>query len=63
MSLLFIENIKGLIDPIIESNAKAFVFAIFDSNKKVQYIGFSKGLETSLRTIFTRRPDKAYYYK
>ena len=39
------------------------MFAIFDQNKKLQYIGFSKSLQESLRTVFTRRPDKAYYFK
>lgn len=49
-------------EPVPADNAAA-VFAIFDNNRKLQYIGFSKGMEQSLRTVFTRRPDKAYFWK
>jgi len=61
-----LENIltdEGKIGSNQEETTKASVFAVFDKNKKLQYIGFSKGLQDSLRTVFTRRPDKAYYYK
>lgn len=54
---------QGKIHSNTDATTKASVFAIFDQNKKLQYIGFSKGLESSLRTLFTRRPDKAHYYK
>lgn len=39
------------------------MFAIYDQNEKLQYIGFSKDIQGSLRSLFSRRPDKAYYYK
>ena len=39
------------------------MFAIYDEAKKLQYIGFSKDLYNSLRTVFSRRPDKAFFYK
>jgi len=41
----------------------AYVFAIYDSHQKLQYIGFSQNLRNSLRTLLGRRPDKAHYYK
>ena len=47
----------------MENGAKAYVFAIYDQNQKLQYIGFSKDIQGSLRSLFSRRPDKAYYYK
>eukprot|EP00803_Ostreobium_quekettii_P010351 evm.model.scf_81.7 EVM.evm.TU.scf_81.7 scf_81:74400-78145(-) len=53
----------GYIRPEVEGKAQAFVFAIYDENQKLQYIGFSKDLQSSLRTLFSRRPEKAYYYK
>ena len=55
--------LQGKIHSNVEETTKASVFAIFDEHKKLQYIGFSKGLEDSLRTVFTRRPDKAHFYK
>lgn len=47
----------------VPADSAAAVFGVFDDNKKLQYIGFSKGMEQSLRTVFTRRPDKAYFWK
>ncbi len=54
---------QGLVDPEVPPGSVAFVFAIFDNRSKLQYIGFSKDLRSSLRTLLTRRPDKAYTYK
>lgn len=54
---------QGKIHTNEEETTKASVFAIFDENKKLQYVGFSKGLRDSLRTVFARRPDKAYFFK
>lgn len=42
---------------------QATVFAVYDEAKILQYVGFSKGLRDSLRTLFSRRPDKAHYYR
>lgn len=39
------------------------MFAIYDDKQKLQYIGFSKDLRATLRTVFGRRPDKAHFYK
>jgi hypothetical protein len=39
------------------------VFAIYNESKQLQYVGFSKDLFNSLRTVFSRRPDKAFFYK
>ena len=42
---------------------QATVFAIYDADRILQYVGFSKGLRDSLRTLFSRRPEKAQYFK
>lgn len=39
------------------------MFAVFDQNRKLQYMGFSKDLRNSLRTLFGRRPDKVFFHK
>lgn len=54
---------QGLIDPAAPDGTEASVFAVFDENKKLQYVGFSKDIRNSLRTVFSRRPEKVYYYK
>ncbi len=54
---------QGYIDPEVPEGTEASVFAIFDQNKKLQYVGFSKDFRNSLRTVFGRRPDKVYYHK
>lgn len=54
---------QGYIDPEVPEGTEASVFAIFDQNKKLQYVGFSKDFRNSLRTVFGRRPDKVFYHK
>lgn len=54
---------SGYINPPVEKNTEASVFAVLDEAKKVQYIGFSKDVRNSLRTLLGRRPDKSHYYK
>ena len=56
-------SVQGYINPEIPEGTEASVFAIFDENKKLQFIGFSKDLRNSLRTVFSRRPEKAFFYK
>ncbi len=54
---------QGMIEPEVPAGTAASVFAIFDEGKKLQFVGFSKDLRNSLRTVFSRRPDKAFFYK
>jgi hypothetical protein len=54
---------QGYIDPEVPDGTEATVFAVFDQNRKLQYMGFSKDLRNSLRTLFGRRPDKVYFHK
>lgn len=54
---------QGYIDPEIVPGTVAAVFAVYDDHQKLQYIGFSKDLRASLRTVLGRRPDKAYFFK
>jgi hypothetical protein len=56
-------SMQGYINPEIPEETEASVFAIFDENKKLQFVGFSKDLRNSLRTVFSRRPEKAFFYK
>eukprot|EP00891_Asterochloris_glomerata_P003517 jgi/Astpho2/3517/Aster-06431 len=53
----------GLIQPKVPESTEAAVFAIYNEAKQLQYVGFSRDLYNSLRTVFSRRPDKAYFYK
>ena len=55
--------VQGYIDPPVPEGTEASVFAVFDANKKLQYVGFSRDLRNSLRTVFGRRPDKVFYHK
>lgn len=54
---------QGYIDPDVPEGTEASVFAVFDQNKKLLYIGFSKDFRNSLRTLFGRRPDKVFFHK
>jgi hypothetical protein len=58
---------QGLVNPVLPGSEgkgfKAFVFAVYDAQMKVQYTGFSNDLRNSLRTLMGRRPDKAHYFK
>ncbi|KAG0631205.1 hypothetical protein M758_1G235300 [Ceratodon purpureus] len=56
-------NQQGRIQPPVEPSTAASVFAICDSNKKVQYVGFSKDVRNSLRLLMGRRPDLCHFYK
>lgn len=54
---------QGLIQPLIPQGSEAAVFAVYNDRKQLQYVGFSKDLYNSLRTLLGRRPDKAFFYK
>eukprot|EP00850_Spirogloea_muscicola_P003557 SM000014S00345 [mRNA] locus=s14:826697:828744:+ [translate_table: standard] len=56
-------NQRGFVQPAVEPGTAATVFAVFDKNKKIQYIGFSKDVRNSLRTLLGRRPELCYFYK
>jgi len=56
-------NKHGRIQPIKDPNTLASVVAVFYRNRKIQYIGFSKDLRNSLRTLMGRRPELCYFYK
>ena len=56
-------NVQGYINPPVPEGTEATVFAIYDQSKTLQYIGFSKELRASLRTVFARRPDKAHFFR
>ena len=56
-------NEDGLILPRHAPGAAASVFAVMDKDKKLQYVGFSKDIRNSLRTMIARRPDTCFYFK
>ena len=56
-------DLQGFIQPKVPESTEAAGFAIYNEAKQLQYVGFSRDLYNSLRTVFSRRPDKAYFYK
>ncbi|WIA16386.1 hypothetical protein OEZ86_007875 [Tetradesmus obliquus] len=63
LPLQAIINPQGFVSPEIVPGSAAAVFSVYDEGQKLQYIGFSKELRGSLRTLLGRRPDKAFYFK
>lgn len=53
----------GFVLPEVPEGTQASAFCIFDATHKAQYIGFSKDLRNTLRTLLCRRPELCYYYK
>jgi len=56
-------NDHGLILPHVPESAQASAFLIYDMQHKPQYLGFSKDLRNTLRTLLCRRPEMCYFYK
>lgn len=56
-------NLQGMVNPEVPPGSQAAVFAMYEQGKSLQYVGFSKDLRNSLRTLFGRRPDKAHFYR
>ncbi|KAL6778629.1 hypothetical protein ACKKBF_B15510 [Auxenochlorella protothecoides x Auxenochlorella symbiontica] len=54
---------RGLIRPEVPAGTLATVFAVYDEAKDLQYIGFSRDLKNSLRTVFSRRPEKTHHIR
>lgn len=46
-----------------DPSANAFVFAVFDLDDSLQFIGFSKDIRASLRNVYYRQPDKCHFYR
>lgn len=63
VELLPICDTQGYILSDPSWNSPAYIFCVYDEKAKAQYVGFSKDLKNSLRTVFTRRPEKAYFFK
>lgn len=63
LKIFSIVDAQGLIlsEPIW--TAQAYVFAVYDEHQKLQYFGFSRDLKNSLRTLLSRRPEKAHFFK
>ena len=57
------ELLQGYVQPEVPAGTQAAVFAVYEQGRSLQYIGFSKDLRNSLRTLFGRRPDKAHFYR
>ena len=51
---VFVEQSEG---------TQASVFAIFDQAKQLQFVGFSKDLRNSLRTVLARQTELCFFFK
>ncbi|MCO5606072.1 hypothetical protein L7F22_060259 [Adiantum nelumboides] len=56
-------NEDGLITNCSDPSSKACVYAIFDSNRVLHYIGISRQVHSSMRLHFARMPLKCYFVK
>jgi len=56
-------NEHGIVLPEVPDDAQASAFMIYDMQHKPQYLGFSKDLRNTLRTLLCRRPEMCYGYK
>ena len=55
--------LQGAILPDVPEGTEASIFAVYNDKKQLQYVGLSKDLRNSLRTVFSRRPDKTHFCK
>jgi len=55
-------NEKGRVMPGVVTRS-ATVFAVFDENEDIQYIGFSKDIRNTLRALLGRKPDVCHSFK
>ncbi|XP_024526657.1 uncharacterized protein LOC112350950 [Selaginella moellendorffii] len=53
----------GMILDCSQADAKASVYAVFDENKVINYIGISRQIHPSMRLHFARVPQKCYFVK
>lgn len=58
----FIDEL-GWVWPDPPSTTEASIFAVYDENETVQFIGFSKEIRNSLRVMLSRQPAKCHSYK
>lgn len=56
-------NENGFVLPELPDSTAASVFVLYDAQHQAQYLGFSKDLRNSLRTLLCRRPELCYHYK
>jgi hypothetical protein len=56
-------NEFGFVFPDVPDDTEASAFLVYDSQKKPMYLGFSKDLRNTLRTLLVRRPELCYHYK
>ncbi len=54
---------RGWVFPVSPLGTNASIFAVYDASERVQYIGFSKELRTTLRLLLCRRPELCHSYR
>ncbi|KAJ7298458.1 hypothetical protein O6H91_Y577100 [Diphasiastrum complanatum] len=54
---------EGIINDCGEVDAKATVYAVFDEQKNLQYVGITRQVYHSMRLHFARVPKKCFYVK
>jgi hypothetical protein len=52
---------NGVINSELEN--KIGIYAIFNNEKKLEYVGYSRNLFMSLKQHLVRQPDKCYWFK
>lgn len=60
--MLPVLNEQGVL-PAGDETSGVAVFAIYDKEQAIQYIGFSSNVGKSIEKLFYRRPGVAYYFK
>ncbi|KAK9837885.1 hypothetical protein WJX74_007198 [Apatococcus lobatus] len=63
LEMFSVLDTTGAILPDVPEGTEASVFAVYNDKRQLQYVGLSKDLRNSLRTVFSRRPDKSHFFK
>ena len=63
LELRSVISLGGEVWPPLDAAARAWVFAVYDKHKELRFVGFSKDLRNSLRTVLVRQPEECHYYK
>jgi len=56
-------NEHGIVLAEVPEGTKASAFVLYDATHKAQYLGFSKDLRNTLRTLLCRRPELSYFFR
>jgi hypothetical protein len=54
---------EGFVEDCSKAGAKATIYAIFDKEHALQYVGMSRSINPSLRLHLARMPSQCHYVK